>query len=477
MPKETRSIMQPVLRAKKFITATSSLFLASAAFVVGPTFAVAPVFALTPAPPRISLSQEAAIPIPGRISGIAAGLDGQTAYVTETDKKTVTLLDLSGKIVQKKRTSTPIGAGKDIAISPDGKNVYLPTQEGLAVLDPVTLKQVSLRAYPRTVVTPPEDVRTIALSGDGKTVYVALRDARVVATFTVDSEGVGQSIVLDGRPQMITAGKERAYVLDDRERVVSIQKGKAEASKPLSQLLPGEEQTLGISDIAVSKDETALYLAAARAPGVIRIPTADLSHAERLVIDDVIKPAAVPHVLAPDLVDGTVLYIGAERNGRGEVLAVDVRTGQVLSSRVQAKTDAPADLSFVLVADRLLAANGKAGNLTPYRVQRTQVTEEPTIPTNTGTVEPTDQATGKEETITKTDTSKKEDTAQSNASGRSGLAIILISLGGVGLVTVAVFVFLAGLKRRRERVGHTGPSQPSSVSGPGNAGGNGNLTV
>lgn len=449
--------------------------------MAGGLLLVGSVFALTPAPPRIMLSQGTPVSVGTRPSAVIASPDGQKAYVADAETEMITALDLSAKTIKKGRTSKAIGAGHALAISPDGKELYLPTTAGLTILDTITLETLRVLKYPSDISTPTSDLRTIARSYDGKTVYIALRDARAVIVFTLARGTVGQAVTLTGRPKAITAATSGAFVIDDADRVQSIIGTKATSSPRLQDVLSGTQVgesdladlvALDLTGIAESKDGTTLWITATELPGrVIRLSALDLARGEVLDLADAVKPAITPSSIVSDPADGSVINIGGERNGKGEILAVDVRNGAVLSSQVDPRAGAPADLAFVPVGDRLLVANGKTGTITPYRIVREETEETGTVTTGSGT-------TGQDPAITPETTPQEtpnisgtpttntgEVSKKGAASDQVGIAVVLVVLGGVGLVAIAVVVLLVGLKRRRKRVAEM-PSTPGTPGNP-----------
>jgi DNA-binding beta-propeller fold protein YncE len=158
------------------------------------------------------------IPVPGAINDVAITPDGSTLYVVSaTNPAAVYVVSTATNAV----TATLNMQGFNLAISPDGKEVYVTDGlQGISIIDTAT-NQVHLHAIPT-----PAGSGEIALTPDGQTAYVVtfsytvqaidLANGNVKATITLPSADAVDAYLTVG-----PSGK-RLFISYDRARVGTV---------------------------------------------------------------------------------------------------------------------------------------------------------------------------------------------------------------------------------------------------------------
>lgn len=145
-----------------------------------------------------------AIPTTQKGSHMLAVHRGDTAYVANISAGTVSIIDLDG---QRPVRVVPAGkAPEGIALSPDGRRLWVADRDGAAVrlFDTTTLRQLAQVATGptpiRVLVTPDGRHAITSNYGDGTLTVIDTRTARVVRTIRVASDAkAAQVTILLGR--------------------------------------------------------------------------------------------------------------------------------------------------------------------------------------------------------------------------------------------------------------------------------------
>ena len=178
-----------------------------------------------PAPPLVSVPiPSTGTPIPvGATPGFAeVSPNGRLLYVAGGNSKLVTVLDTS---VNRVIATIPITAGPPqfLTFSPDGRRVYVSIFDAsgstsvVAVLDTATNRVIG------QVTVPARPFRT-AVSPDGRTLYVPSNDSSSVAVVDTASLKVTREIKVPSAPHWVELAKDgsRAFIADHDTGVIGV---------------------------------------------------------------------------------------------------------------------------------------------------------------------------------------------------------------------------------------------------------------
>ena len=183
-----------------------------------------------PAPPLPPPAASSATPtVAGRIA-VAAGPqsgtvtpDGKFAYVTSVNTHSITVLDMATNAVV---GSIPIAAGPPqyVAFTPDGKTAYVSVYDELHNTGNAILV---LDTASRTVTAsiPAEKFPyAIAVSPDGRQVYVPNHDVNLVSVVDTATNTVVQKIAVKPNPHAVaySVNGRRAYVANHASNIVTV---------------------------------------------------------------------------------------------------------------------------------------------------------------------------------------------------------------------------------------------------------------
>lgn len=289
---------------------------------------------------------------------------GERLYVSNERAGTVQVLDTAtGRVV----TSARIGnRPRGLALSPDGKRLYVAVswwrdgkrprsgKERIAALDARTLEH--LRDYPAGT-----DPECVAVSPDGKRLYLSNEDAGTASIVDVASGKTLATVIVGTEPEGVTASPDgkRVYVTAETSNVISVIDAKrqktaanilvdarprvaiftrdgkrawasAELGGTVMRIdvaknrvdgrihLPRTDNPVGL---ALSPDETRLYVATGRGNGVTVIDTAAMKVIARVPAGERVWGIAISK-------DGHTVF--AANSLSNTISVIDTRTHRVI---------------------------------------------------------------------------------------------------------------------------------------------------
>ena len=183
-----------------------------------------------PAPPPPPPAASSPTPTVAGVIPVAAGPqsgaitpDGKFAYVTSTNTHSLTVLDMATNAVV---GSIPISAGPPqyVAFTPDGKTAYISVYDELHNTGNAVLV---LDTASRTVTAsiPAEKFPyAIAVSPDGRQVYVPNHDVNLVSVVNTATNTVVQKIAVKPNPHCVaySINGRRAYIANHSSNIVTV---------------------------------------------------------------------------------------------------------------------------------------------------------------------------------------------------------------------------------------------------------------
>lgn len=248
----------------------------------------------------------AKVELGGSPTSVAISTDGSRAYVVLAGEQRLAVIDTATRtVIEKVYVDSPYR----VAVSPNGKFAYVTvvgslSSDGVAVFDTAT--NTVVKTIPLT--SPPEG---IAVSPDGKKVYVAQQSAGSVVVIDTATQAVTKTITGDfGAPYEIAFSPDgkSAYVTD----VVS---GKLSVINVATDTF-SSTVTIGVNPfgVAVSPDGSTVYVTDVASSKLVAVGTKPLAVTSTLEVGQVPTGVGVS-------VDGSRIYVALA--GEGSVAVVD----------------------------------------------------------------------------------------------------------------------------------------------------------
>jgi len=264
----------------------------------------------------------ATVPIGINPLGVAVSPDGKNVYVTNANygrRGTVSVIDT----VMNKVTATVDVGDKycpcGIAVTPDGKKLYVASRDinAVSVIDTATntiTATVPAGKWPMGV----------AASPDGKNVYVTNRYSNTVSVIDTATNTVIASVKTEPGPCGITVNRDgtKIYVANCESNTISVIDT---SSNTVTATIPVEEWPMGV---AVTPDGTKIYVANGRSNNVSVIDTATKT------VIAAVRVRENPYGIAVTP-DGTKVYVancGDDDDLGKTVSIIDTATNRVIST-------------------------------------------------------------------------------------------------------------------------------------------------
>jgi YVTN family beta-propeller protein len=198
--------------------------------------------------------------------GMAVSPDGQTIFVANESGDSLSVVDLASRAVKKR---IPMGVGpQDVAITPDGKSVYVTDFYSIRVVDTSTgtvtarlnLKDPSSDAA-RTVVLPDgEEVlrgpRDIVMAPDGKAVYAAIEDSGEIAIVETRTNRIRNLVKVGSYPGGLALSPDGRYLYIAHRDAQEISVLDTASERIVRKIAVGKDPW----DITVSPDGRTVYV-------------------------------------------------------------------------------------------------------------------------------------------------------------------------------------------------------------------------
>ena len=193
---------------------------------------------------------------------LALSADGQLVYVTNSESKSISVIDVASLTVRS-RIRVPIAGDRGpygVAIHPDGKRLYVTDINGNQVLVVDTARRATIGRI--DVI---EDPRSLVISADGKRLYVSGGDfdddgGGGVAVIDTDAESVVTTIRLDGGIFRLALSPDgsRLYATDRLNSQLIVIDVEQNRVVNTVKVLPEGEET---RSLFVSRDGSQVYVA------------------------------------------------------------------------------------------------------------------------------------------------------------------------------------------------------------------------
>ncbi|WP_158990276.1 gliding motility-associated C-terminal domain-containing protein [Mucilaginibacter sp. L196] len=139
-------------------------------------------------------------------SSIAISPNGSTVYVTNSASSTISVINIAANTVSTTITS-PVLNIEDVAVSPDGNNMYFTAQQYVYVVNTATnniTNKITVNAAYGIVVSPDSKHIYVANAGTNNVSVIDAVNQSVVATIPVGNQPEGVSLNADGSILMVT---------------------------------------------------------------------------------------------------------------------------------------------------------------------------------------------------------------------------------------------------------------------------------
>jgi YVTN family beta-propeller protein len=247
----------------------------------------------------------------------AAGVLGSTealaqnAYITNNQSNYMSVINT---VTNQMTATIPVGGGWGVAVSPDGRRVYVANGE-LAVIDTATNTVAETLG-----ICAPNSIG-VAVSPDGSRVYVTCTGGSVLV-INAATYAVTATIPVSGVPYLVavTPDGSKVYVTDYNDSTVTVIN--AMTNTVIAAMQVGPPFTFPAAGaVAVSPDGSKVYVTNQTSDTVSVINTATDTVTATIPVGDSISVAVSP--------DGSKLYIPNRGN---HTAIVDAATNQVITS-------------------------------------------------------------------------------------------------------------------------------------------------
>jgi YVTN family beta-propeller protein len=235
----------------------------------------------------------------------------QNAYITNNQSDYVSVINTATDSVI---ATIPVGGGWGVAVSPDGRKVYVANGE-LAVIDAATNTVAATLG-----ICGPNSIG-VAVSPDNSKVYVTCTGGSVLV-INAATYAVTATILVSGVPYgvAVTPDGKRVYVTDYNDSTVTVIN--AVTNSVISTMTVGPPFTSPAAGaVAVSPDGSKVYVTNETSDTVAVINTTTNTVTATIPVSDSISVAVSP--------DGSKLYIPNRGN---HTAVVDAATNQVITS-------------------------------------------------------------------------------------------------------------------------------------------------